>query len=340
MAAATAPSGLWQWNFDVSSFLVLLGENEELGFRRARKRLSDVLSLAPVSGIQTYLRSYTAVVDAEDREYVSPYGRKWAPLRNIRTAKMIEKRALLEDGYVTVYRIEDKVLRDTGCRPITVVSWFVTVLSWISACTWIGKSNLLAFALWSVYLRALDAVSFVPATTRTSLPKTPDSIVVFGRRNSAFILEGSRQDITRWTGLGLRCRTLPHNWRHCLKGLRALARIGTFLLLSFMFTTIPNGTTDDQVVFVVYHVFGQLSTWLGLYLHTHRTLLQLRHVADIAAATRTHVYAVLLRRYKHDEWIDDVDILPRTPIWKEWKQRVGREPTDAKQLWEDCARSL
>ncbi|KAJ3568000.1 hypothetical protein NPX13_g6571 [Xylaria arbuscula] len=325
--------------------------NEELGFRRARKRLSDVLSLAPVSGIQTYLRSYTALVDVEDRDYVSPYGRKCAPLRNLRTAKMIEKRGVLEDGFVSVYRIENKVIYGPGCRLITFVSWFVTAVSWVvfgllvlitfrlRPCTWIGKSNLLAFAVWSIYLRTLDAVSFVPATTRISLPETPDSVVFFGRRNSAFILEGSRRDIIRWTGLGLRYRTLPRNWRHFLKGLRILARIGTFLLLSFMFATIPNGTTDDQVVFIVYNVFGQLSTWLSLFLHTHRTLLQLRHVADIAAATRTHVYAVLLRRYKHDEWIDDVDILPRTPIWKEWRHRVAREPTDAKQLWEECARN-
>ncbi|KAI1184017.1 hypothetical protein F5B17DRAFT_102214 [Nemania serpens] len=105
----TTPSSKmpWNWSFDVSSFLVLLSENEELGFRRASKRLSDVLSLAPVSGLQAYLRSYTALIDVQDRDYISPYWRKKAPLRNIRLAQMIARRGVLDDGCVAIYRIDN-----------------------------------------------------------------------------------------------------------------------------------------------------------------------------------------------------------------------------------------
>ncbi|KAI1263462.1 hypothetical protein F5Y18DRAFT_438147 [Xylariaceae sp. FL1019] len=314
MVTATVLNVPWQWSLDASSFLVLLGENEELGFRRARNRLPDILTLAPVSGLQPYLRSLTALMDVEARGYISPY------------AQMLVKQSLLEDGLVSIYSINGTSSTSTAYRLIALSSWLVT-------------SNLLAFAVWSDYLRVVDAVLIVPATTTNSFPDNSDAAIFLGGRKSAFVLEGPRRDICRWTGLGLRHRTLPGPWRHLMTALVALARIGTFLLLSFMFMTIPNGTTDDQVVFIVYIIFGQLSTSLAIHRHTRQTRLQPRHVVDIAVLTRTHVYVAMLRRYKHDGWVDEVDILPKTPIWTLWSQRVAYEPGDAKKLWEECARA-
>ncbi|KAI1184016.1 hypothetical protein F5B17DRAFT_413858 [Nemania serpens] len=165
-------------------------------------------------------------------------------------------------------------------------------------------------------------------------PDKPDAAIFLGRRNSAFVLEGSRKDIVHWTGLGLRCQAARG-----LKELHVVARVGTFLLLAFMFSTIPNGSAEDQVIFIGYNVLGQLNTWLGLHIHTRRTLLDLQCLSKIQAATRTHVYAALLRRYQDENWIEDVDILPRTPVWDTWKRRVVNEPRDAKILWEECATS-
>ncbi|KAI0152976.1 hypothetical protein GGR57DRAFT_468485 [Xylariaceae sp. FL1272] len=339
-----------EWSLDVSSFLVLLSESEELSFRRAKKRLPDVLSLAPVSGLQAYLRSYNTLIDVEDRYYVSPYGRKTAPLRNIRVAQMIEKRSMLADGQVRTYEIQDLPSPNRACRWAAIASWSIALFSWIvfavlvfaafwTSCTWIGKSNLFAFAGWSVYLRGLDAISFVPAQNKSTDPQDPDAVIFLGRRNSAFILKGSRQDIGRWTGLGLRCRPSSEK-RPYLKCLQAVARAGTFVLLGYMFATIPNGTTLDQVIFIAYNVFGQLNTWLGIYVHAYRTLLTLHHVSDMPAETRTHVWAAMIRDFRDQEdWIDAADELPNTPIWDEWKRKVAQDLyTDPKTLYNEISK--
>ncbi|KAI1198065.1 hypothetical protein F5X97DRAFT_163054 [Nemania serpens] len=335
-------------NLGVSSFLVLLGENEELAFRRANKRLSDVLSLAPVSGLQAYLRSYTDLIDVQDRDYISPYGRKKAPLRNIRLAQMITRRGVLDDGYITICKIDNTAQsgaqsRNSSvmCRFIARTSWiFVTALVYvvfrIDSSTWVGKSNLIALSIWSIFLRTLDAISLTPTKAMPSFPDKPDAAIFLGRRNSAFVLEGSRRDILQWTGLGLRRRPAP-----VLRKLHIIARVGTFLLLAFMFSTIPNGSTEDQAIFISYNLLGQLNTWLGLHMHTRRTLLDLGHVSKTPVATRTHVYATLLRLYREENWAEDVDMLPRTPVWNAWQRRVVEEPnTDAKVLWEECATSI
>ncbi|GAW17405.1 hypothetical protein ANO14919_068620 [Xylariales sp. No.14919] len=340
------------WALDVSSFLVLLSENEELGFRQASKRLSDVLSLAPVSGLQAYLRSYATVIHVQDREYLSPYGRKRAPLRNIRVAQMISQRGVLDDGYVAIFRIGNAAQSSPQKRRLSAICWALAAISWISfagllfvafwtrSITWVGKSNFLAFALWSVYLRVLDAVSFTPSKATPAFPDNPDAAVFLGRRNSAFILEGSREDIIRWTGLGLSYReNTSRQWQQFVKGLQAIARVGTFSLLAFMFSTIPNGSLEDQVIFVAYNVLGQLNTWLGLYLHTHRTLLDLEPVSRIPVPTRTHVYAMLIRRYGDENWTD-FDLIPKSPVWDMWRQQVVITPTaDPKELWKQCYES-
>ncbi|KAK5630326.1 hypothetical protein RRF57_006041 [Xylaria bambusicola] len=340
------------WALDVSSFLVLLSENEELGFRQASKRLPDVLSLAPVSGLQAYLRSYATVIDVQDREYLSPYGRKRAPLRNMRVARMISQRGVLDDGQVAIYQISNAAQSSPQKRRVSAACWLLTAISWISfaalvfvafwvkSVTWVGKSNFLAFALWSVYLRAVDAASFVPSKTTSSFPDSPDVAVFLGRRNSAFIIEGSRKDIVQWTGLGLSYRAnMPRRWQQFFERISGYGTRWYILIVAFMFSTIPNGSFEDQIIFVAYNVLGQLNTWLGLYLHTHRTLLDLRAEVQIPAPTRTHVYATLIRRYGDENWSDS-DVIPKTPTWDMWRRRVIIEATaDPKELWEECYKS-
>lgn len=148
----------WQWNFDASAFLVLLSEDEELGFRRASKRLVDVLSLAPVSGLQAYLRDYSTLIDIQEREYISPYGKKVAPLRNIRIAQMISRRSLLDDGTITFYKIKNT---SSKAGAIPVLCWLLTIFSWI------------IFAALIVVSFLNDSVSWIGTLTSSALPYGP-----------------------------------------------------------------------------------------------------------------------------------------------------------------------
>ncbi|KAI5918890.1 hypothetical protein F4810DRAFT_703902 [Camillea tinctor] len=330
-----------QGSFPLGALLALLSGDEELGFRCARRRLLDILSLAPVSGLQVYLRDYSMFIDTQDREYISPYGQKVAPLRNIRVAQMITYRNLLADGTVRIYRIGTPIPQASRlCWLLVALSWtlFAVLLAvsvYNTSSTWIGKSNLIAFALWSVYLRVLDFLSFVPAKTNPSSPDKTDAAIFLGRRNSALIIEGCRKDVLRWTGTGLYYRS--GTWGRYLEHFFMMAHIGTFLLLAFAFCTIPNGTTLDQIIFIAYLVGGQLNTWVGLRLHAHVTKSKLLHDSDTSVQTRTHVYAELLRRYQDGDWAEAVGLLPKSPVWDEWKQRVVKEDIDAKARWEECA---
>jgi len=51
------------WKFDVSSFMVLLGESEEFNYRLMRRSLPECMSAAPVAGIQSYLHSPFTLVE-------------------------------------------------------------------------------------------------------------------------------------------------------------------------------------------------------------------------------------------------------------------------------------
>lgn len=174
---------------------------------------------------------------------------------------------------------------------------------------------------------------------KPSFPDEHDAAIFLGRRNSAFIIEGSRQDVLRWTGTGLDYRRdVSRLWQTSLAYLHWIARIGTFLLLAFVFCTIPNGSPEEQIIFIVYNVLGQLNTWTALRLHTKWTLSELQCVEKRAVPTRTHVYAELLRRYEHDDWPEAVGLLPNSPIWNEWKKRITEEKIDPKELWDQCKR--
>ncbi|KAK7961690.1 uncharacterized protein PG986_002515 [Apiospora aurea] len=71
------------WMFDVSALMVLISENEELKYRLSGRNLLQAICAAPVSGIQTYLKSYDVLLEPSSYTYFSPYGGKSAPLRNL-----------------------------------------------------------------------------------------------------------------------------------------------------------------------------------------------------------------------------------------------------------------
>src|SRR5580700_6224114 len=85
--------------------MVLLSEQEELNYRLMRRSLLECFSAAPVTGLQAYMRSNDSLVDLVGPSYISPYGGKKAPLRNMGLAQMISIRRLLRDGRYTLCRI-------------------------------------------------------------------------------------------------------------------------------------------------------------------------------------------------------------------------------------------
>lgn len=328
--------------------MVLLGEQDELNYRLMKRRLVDLLSLAPVAGLQTYLRDRSVVVEATGPAYVSPQGGNTAPLRNMRVARVISAKHLLDDGAVRIYhirpqadaakgRLANRVLSSPSCLFMVFCTWIIwgglLAAAFVDdGATWIGKANLLAFGGWSVFLRVADNISFAPGFHRPSNPDRFHCAIFMGRRHSAFVLEGSRADIALWTSSGLALKDTA--W---VIWLGRLSRLGTLLLLVFIFTTIPNGSPDDQVLFVTYNILGQIGAWLGQRLHADQSFERLQLVEEEKTTSRTHVYANLLRKYGDDVWVNNAGLIPQTPTWDAWRVAILDKPdADAKALWEQC----
>jgi len=99
---------LSQWSFEVGSFLVLLGEEEEKNYRLMTRSLLECFAAAPVAGLQSYMRSHAQVFMHDVpaiHTYTSPYGCKAADLRNPRLQRTISVKELLRDGSFQVFRI-------------------------------------------------------------------------------------------------------------------------------------------------------------------------------------------------------------------------------------------
>ncbi|KAI0376985.1 hypothetical protein F5Y04DRAFT_292316 [Hypomontagnella monticulosa] len=338
----------WRWNFDISSLIIYLGGSSDTTLRQARKRLPDVLSLAPVSGLQNYVYDYSTLFNAQDREYISPYGRKKAPLRNIRAAEMISRCGLLEKNTFTICDAANPPPQRRA--EASRLPWLLTVFSWltfallatVSICswdsTWVGTSNLFALAIWSFYLRAVDALMYAAEKTRPSFPDKFDAAIFLGPQNSAFVIEGCRRDVVQWTSAGLGYRRMTGTEDTFVSNLGIIARAGTMLLLTFIFLTIPSGSIEDKAVFFIYNILGQLNTKISLRLHAQRTLLDLQDFEKITVPTPKYLFAELLRRYHEDNWYDVVGLLPKGKVWDEWKFRVVEEDTDPEELWKKCAK--
>ncbi|KAK7961688.1 uncharacterized protein PG986_002513 [Apiospora aurea] len=94
----------------------------------------------------------------------------------------------------------------------------------------------------------------------------------------------------------------------------------------------------DQVVFILLNLLGQANTLLGLWLNGRSCLDSLEELpGGTHVKTRTATYASLIlffRDVQDKSWTDKAGLLPQTPVWTEWRDRIVREPdADPKALY-------
>jgi len=339
------------WTFDVSSLIVLISEDEERNYRLSRRSLLQCLTAAPVVGLQNYVRSYDLLLEPSTETYFSPYGVKSAPLRNIRLANALKHNKSLEDKRYTVLSIP-ATRREQDCASrsseILIACW--TATTWlliagllvaiheVPGTTWVSYATCAAFTGWSIILRLIEYFNVVSVPTeRTKIhePDSPDAVFIMGRNNSAFVLKGSRQDVKDLTSCGLTYRKAPCGvpasvWQ-------GFTRMASLMVLLFIFSAVPNGSTLDQVAFILLNAVAQLNVLVGQRLNSRWVMARLKKEEDSRVETRTHVYAKLIRAFGEAEsqkqWVDASGILPRTDVWMEWKERVVHYEDDPKKLY-------
>lgn len=341
------------WTFDVSSLIVLISEDEERTYRLSRRSLLQCLTAAPVVGLQNYVRSYHLLLEPSKETYFSPYGVKNAPLRNIQLANALKHNKLLEDQRYTVFKIPaDRKLQDRASASSYMLIALWTVATWIfftgllviihevPGTTWVSYATCAVFTGWSIVLRLVEYVNVIPATVADATdPDERDAIFIIGRRNAAFVLEGSRNDVKDWTGRGLTYRSDPLGVPTSLW--QGFTRMCSLLVLLFIFSAVPNGSTLDQVAFIFLNAVAQLNVLVGQRLNSQSVLSRLDMVETTTEATRTHVYAKLIRRFRDAEtekkWVDTSGMLPKTEVWNAWKERIVDDVKDPKHLYCEIA---
>ncbi|EWC47460.1 hypothetical protein DRE_00428 [Drechslerella stenobrocha 248] len=335
------------WAFDVSSFMVLVGESEEYRYRAMRRSITECFAAAPIAGIQSYLHSTASLAEATGRSYFSPVGMNSAPLRNMQLEHAINLKSLLADGSCAIYEIPQsrKPAQERFQLPsLAILSW--VLFTWIalagilaglvlsSGLTWIGYANVFGFVGWSILARLIDRFCMEKVVNNTSDPDRDDAVFILGRRNSCLILKGKRRDLVEWTGHGIRQKP-----GRLAKAAEYFMRTTSLIVILFIFLTIPNGTTWDQVAFIGVNITGQLNVLLGQRLTANHYFSKLTLVKSVSVPTRTHVYGVLLREFGDGKWVDDAGILPRTDVWDEWRSLVTTHDyrgMDSKKLYEEC----
>jgi hypothetical protein len=315
----------YAWSFDVSSFMVLIGEAEEFNYRLMQRSLCECLTAAPVAGLQSYIRTNYALLEATGFSYFSPRGCTTAPLRNMRLVQSISRNKFLRDGSCKVYQIRSTDGSRSNVNMLSiaaVASWvvFAAILIFslvLGETTWIGLSACVLLTAWSIILRVGERYCLQPAIWKAFQAGHSDAIYVLGRRNSCFILQGSRKDVVKWTGQGLEQKEGELVERLCVG-----MRIGSLALLLYFLIVIPNGTTIDQLAFIVLNTMGQVNVILGQNLNAKACFEQLELVEEMAMPTRTHVYAYLLRKFGNGSWVEKADLLPQTEVWLRWRDAV------------------
>jgi hypothetical protein len=160
------------WVFDFTSLMILIGEPHESKFRSCRDTLLEVLVAAPVAGIQSYLKSYEALPNSSAIRYLSPYGVKRAPLRNMRLHYFITYWELLRNGKYTTYNIPDGEPNEGAYKSLSaiwliftwlyfggvVAFWRLAPFGVLPKGTWIGIANVATFTGWSIILRVIEFV--------------------------------------------------------------------------------------------------------------------------------------------------------------------------------------
>jgi hypothetical protein len=297
------------WTFDVSSLIVLISEDEERNYRLSRRSLLQCLTAAPVVGLQNYVRSYDLLLEPSKETYFSPYGVKSAPLRNIRLANALKHEKILEDQRYTVLSIPDsRTMQDRASYKFRMLIALWTGVTWllfagllaaiykVPGTTWVSYATCAAFTGWSIVLRLVEYVNVIPATVAESevdAPNELDAVFVMGRSNSAFVLEGSRKDVKEWTSCGLTYRPKP--WGVKASVWQGFTRMCSLMVLLFIFSAVPNGSTLDQVAFIILNAVAQLNVLVGQRLNSQCVLSRLETIEDTKVDTRTHVYAKLIR---------------------------------------------
>lgn len=344
------------WSFDVSALMILIGETEEATYRAAERSIWECLTPIPIAGLQCYLRSYKWLLETSNFQYYSPYGCKSAPLRNQRLANALRTEKLLEDGKITVYRIPaTSNRRNGGSWNFLLLTWFVLswilfivvllLLFWTLRATWIGQANCICLCSWSVMLRLIEfhCVRPRPYKSQITKPTDPDAIFVFGRRDSCFVLEGSRSEIKEWTACGLYfiCTSKHEGALDQLLTTfwKGFSQLGSLALLLLIFTSIPNGSTMDQVFFIMVNLLGQLNVVLGQKLNGKCLFHYLERIEALSAKSRTDVNAFLIRRFSaqgvNTDWTCAANLLPETEVWRRWKQRIIEDKQkDSKELYD------
>lgn len=347
------------WNFDISAFMVLIGGEQESNYRCMQRSLFECLCPAPVAGLQTYVQGYEHLYDLSTLQYFSPSGGKSAPLRNLKLASAFRQQALLRDGQCRYYRIPSsqspsvsvttstyiipRILSTLRMRLWSVATWaFATAiiffLAFMGDTSWIGYSTFAIFSGWSIIVRSIEYYCIRTSATElhtTSGKDKSDAVYFLGRRNSVVIIEGSRLGIKQWTGLGLELSASPSTqW---------FLRLGSLCVLLYTFVTIPNGTTWDQVAFILLNILGQVNVMAGQWLNAEGCLRALERVEnkEVEVRSRTDVWAFLIREFGNGDWIDKADLLPSTEIWRRWRARIGdQRKTDPKSLYDQIVADL
>jgi hypothetical protein len=173
-------------------------------------------------------------------------------------------------------------------------------------------------------------------------PDETDAVFIMGRNNSAFVLEGSRKDVKDWTARSLLYKDRPGIPSSVWQG---FTRLGSFLVLLFIFSAILNGSTVDQVAFILLNGMAQMNVLVSQQLNSQRCLSKLRKLEDTQEKTRTHIYARLLRRFRNAEqkkkWVGASGLLPKTDIWDKWRVQVVLDnQKDPKELYKEISDSI
>ncbi|KAI6772980.1 hypothetical protein HG530_003938 [Fusarium avenaceum] len=341
------------WAFDVSALMILISETDEQEYRLAGRSLIEAFAAAPVSGVQNYLRSYDMLLNHSHLSYFSPYGCKTAPLRNMKLHNLIVQKSLLKDHKFTLLKVPSRKparsfvveARLWGWVIFTWVAFLSTLVGFITSgkITRIGLVSCSGLVLWSIILRTIEHFNIQPCFVPTkdiSGPHRPGAAIFLGRSNSGIILEGNREDVKSWTSCGLvykdTCLLPPVFWQCFTRG-------GTFLVLAATFAIIPNGSTMDQLMFILVNILAQANTLVGRWLNASCVFQQLDFPPDQQQymPTRTHVYAQILRHFKDVKdrsWVEKAACLPQTPVWEEWKDSIlaGSE-ADPKELYDEIS---
>ena len=208
--------------------------------------------------------------------------------------------------------------------------------------TWIGLVTCILFPAWSIIVRLLEMRNtYISENNQVTRPDDQDAIVILGRRESCLVLEGKRKTISKWSGQGVAPMSAFAEWT---------IRLGSLIILLAIFILIPNGTTYDQIAWIILNLLGLANIKMSRWLSSERSLRRLESCPGEETETRTQVWGFLLRLFDttrfedtrdiNSRWVDHLDI-PKTEIWRVWKYRVVQDRlTDPKAIYNQIAEEL